>query len=1616
MFAVMERTASTSQSYSDVLSLLVPALPDAPRAAVEKFGQILLARASEDYFEGRDPRLLAADIDRLYTLLDKMPPDGIDVAGSYDPDSPRRATLVTVMADCPFIVETLREFLHGEGLAIEHMLHPVMVVDRDDDGRILQIRDRSAEGRRTSVVYASLTGDFDSGRIAALEAEIRHRLELVAASTADFHPMLNKCRELVADLEADKKRFPWRVSEFEEIQELLSWLQDGNFVFLGFREYRVRKDEDTGQDVIAVERTGGLGIMRDATSSRYFEPAPVSEMPTDLRARLLAGPLLIVSKTNALSAVHRRARMDDLAIKKIGPDGETLAERRFLGLFTAKAFSQDAAAIPILRRKLREILDAEQADKGSHDYGLIVGIFNSLPKEDLFLAPVSGLIETIETVIARETSGDVMLFARPDDLGRGVHAMVILPKEKFSGEVRRHIQEVLTDAYEGTLLNYHLALGEGDQARLHFHLASDLEEVGVVDLEPLESRVRESVRSWDERLLDGLEKRYGAEEGRVLAARYDGAFSPEYRAATRASTVVKDVERLEELDRTGELQVVFADLESGRPDSWYLNIFAPYGLLVLSDVIPVLENVGFRVIESEAYEVRREGAGSGRTIHSFIVEIPGGWEFDGESAQARVQSLFNAVRQGRADDVDLNRLILSAGLDWRQVALLKAYASYAFHIGAVPTPAGSRRPLIEYPDIARVLHDLFCARHDPALEDGRDARVRRLAREFRNRLESVRGIDDDLALRRLQNLVFATVRTNYFQSRAVARPTGVISLKLDCGNIESMPRPTPKFEIYVSSASTEGAHLRMDDVARGGIRWSDRTMDFRVEVLGLVKTQQVKNAVIVPAGAKGAYVVKRPPAEREAFREAGVASYKDFIRGLLDLTDNLRDGQLIHPPETVIYDDDDPYLVVAADKGTATLSDTANALAAEYELWLGDAFASGGSNGYDHKKHGITARGAWECVKRHFREMGTDIQEEEFTAVGVGDMSGDVFGNGVLLSRKIRLLAAFDHRHIFIDPNPDPETSWEERKRLFDLPRSSWEDYDPGLISEGGDVFERGAKKIPLSPAVREALGIEEQELNGNALIQAILKAPVDLLWNGGIGTYVKASDETNLEVGDPGNNAVRVDGSDLRVRVVGEGGNLGFTQAARIEYARAGGRLNTDALDNSAGVDMSDHEVNIKIILHTAIERGELDASERDRILQDVVDRVTDDVLSNNYTQSLAVSLDEHRVQRRPEAFRDTLAELERSGILDRAMEGLASTDELLEREAAEEPALVRPELAVLLAYAKMHLKEQIAASGLADDPALMHLVRESLPGPVVEAGTDRLLEEDRLRTRFVGTVLTNLLVDTMGGSGHLQLMRETGRSAADVAKGWYIAYRISDAATLMDRIREFDNRVPAAIQTRWILRISATLGNITQLLVARSPEEWDVGDTLDTLAGPVARLREALGQLASVERRTEIEARATLYETDGLDAETARMLVSFEFLDLLIPVAWLARELGKDPVLVGRIYFGISEAIDFKWLVEQLERIPANLWEQRAARVMALDLAAARIRMVQRLIGEVDSARDLEAIVAGLSERLPSELKRVHQILDELKEMERPTLPALMVAVHAIAFPTIPRANRRS
>jgi glutamate dehydrogenase len=1566
------------------------------------FARAALGRAPADFFRGRTDAEVFELISSTFDLLDSTAPGAVGVRVGQLPGYGHTGCIAVAISDRPFVVDTLDQLLTSRGFEIRNELHPIVAVERDQAGRVATIRDWNAEGPKYAVPYCEFEGHLDEDIVRSLQAELCNCMEEVRLATDDFQPMRKMTDLVCEELRRVGSRFPDRASETDEVTAFLQWLKDGGFVYLGYRGYEFRTDGE-GRHLASVERGSGLGILRRESESSAWVPKALEEYSADLRARALLGPLLIVSKANSESRVHRRARMDYVGIKRLDAAGEVVGEHRFLGLFTWKAYTEHSGDIPILRQKLKEVLAAEKLPEGSHDFKAVVQLFNDMPKEELFLVNVEDLRKQIRAVMEAEGSGDVRLLFTPDMLGRGVVVMVILPKRNYSDEVRGRLRREIVEMLGGRILNDHLALGESEAARMHFYISASPDRVAEVDVKALREHAAKIARTWKQRLRGALGDRHGAEEVHRLEERYFDAFSPEYVATIDVDTAVEDIERLEALERTGLMQVVMEPYASGGIEATQLRLFVGRGTMILADTMPILENLGLRVIKADALDIEAKGKGAA-TIHTFVVQGPDGRPLDRVGLAGSLTDALRAVQGGRADNDRYNRLVITAGLSWDEVAVLRAYSAYAFQLAAVTSRRAAPDALIAYPEVARLLWETFRTKFDPRMTGDRASALEAAAGRFKDSLQAVESIADDLTLRRLHNLIEATVRTSYFRNRSRQLSYPRLTFKIDCALAEQMPEPRPAREMFVHSVRIAGAHLRFGPVARGGIRWSERPDDFRTEVLGLVKTQQVKNAVIVPSGAKGAFCVRRPPADRSALGAEVRECYSDFIRGLLDVTDNIIDGAVVRPPDTVVHDGEDPYLVVAADKGTAAFSDTANEIAGEYDFWLGDAFASGGSHGYDHKKEGITARGAWECVKRHFREMGKDIMREPLSVVGIGDMSGDVFGNGMLLSRTIELIAAFDHRHIFIDPDPDPERSYEERRRLFHLPTSSWEDYDRALISEGGGVYPRGAKEIRLSQQAQRALGTDESLVNGQSLIRLILRAPADLLWNGGIGTYVKAASETHAEVGDSSNDAVRIDAVELRVRAVGEGGNLGLTQRARIDFALQGGWVNTDAVDNSGGVDMSDHEVNLKILLRAPVDRGELTLDERNEMLERVGAEVAESVLANNRAQAWALSLEQLRAAERLADFRDASYYLEAKGGLKRSFESFPGWNRLQQRQEHGN-SLTRPELSVLHAYSKLHLKRAILDSTLPDDPALLRLLCDYFPDAVAVRVQEDDLRRHRLHREIVATVLTNRLIDLMGSTFVPMVTRDTGVTPSDVAGGWFVAEQIAGVRELLVSIERNEASLSTAQERHWLLTLERILDRTVRWVVENLPVRGEVGAAIEMFRAPVAELLEIVPSVIHGSERRVFEEELEELQAGGVRGETARQMAATQFLDELMEVTRISKEVDISVAEVGRVYFALTDEVDFSWLLELVNMAAGeDAWEQRAVQGLVQDLGEARRNLTLAVLAlEADGASSAERL-ARFRERNDERLCAMRDVLKELLASDNINVAALTVATREV------------
>jgi glutamate dehydrogenase len=1439
--------------------------------------------------------------------------------------------------DMPFLVDSTRMEINRQDYAIHMILHPLIKVRRDEEGRLIEVLPPDAEDEDAiseSVIHVEVDRQTEPEVLEDLKGAIEKTLTDVKASVEDWQEMRGRVGEIVTGLEENPPDF--EPEDLAETRAFLEWVQDNNFTFLGYREYDLTTLD--GEEVLRAVEGSGLGILRQTEGGAVSHS--FAELPPDVRRLARTPKLLNLTKANSRATVHRPSYLDYIGIKKFDESGAVTGEQRFLGLYTFTAYSSSVFDIPLVRRKVRYVLERSGFPEASHNEKDLVEILETYPRDELFQMSKEELFDIAMGILHLQERQRVRLFVRRDTYGRFFSCLVFVPRDRYNTLIRERMQGILLRAFDGENVEYNVRLSESVLARIHFIIYTKPGEAPGYDEEEIERRIVETTRSWADNLYEVLVEQCGEERGTELFRKYRDAFSPGYRAGFIPRTAVSDIMRMETLDSDDDLGMSLYHPIEEPEDFLGFKLFRLGDQVSLSGILPLLEDMGVEVVDERPHEIKPEGSPP-IWIYDFGLVHGADGELQTSEVKEIFQDAFARAWRGAVENDGFNRLVLGARLTWREISVLRAYCKYLRQTGSTFSQDYMEDALVSNPHIATLIVDLFEARLDPSRQKDAEAESERLKEEIEAALEEVESLDEDRILRSFLAITLATLRTNYYQGTPEGEMKGYLSFKLDPTEIPGLPLPLPRFEIFVYSPRTEGVHLRGGSVARGGIRWSDRREDFRTEILGLMKAQTVKNAVIVPVGAKGGFVVKRPPAEggREEMQREVVECYKTLIRGMLDITDNISGNEIVPPTDVVRYDDDDPYLVVAADKGTATFSDIANGLSAEYGFWMGDAFASGGSVGYDHKEMGITARGAWESVSRHFRELGTDIQNEDFSVVGIGDMSGDVFGNGMLLSRHIKLQGAFNHMHIFLDPDPDPETSFEERQRLFGLPRSSWTDYDEGLISEGGGVFPRTAKSIPLSEQVREMLDVEEEAMTPTELMSAMLKAEVDLLWNGGIGTYVKASSETNAEVGDRANDTLRVNGDELRCRVVGEGGNLGFTQTGRIEFALQGGRIYMDAVDNSAGVDCSDHEVNIKILLDAIVEAGDMTEKQRNELLASMTDEVGDLVLRDNYQQTQAINQALALAHPMVDVHARYLHSLEHEGRLDRGLEFLPGDEELGERRS-DNRGLTAPEIAILLSYSKITCYQDLLDSDAPEDPFLSRELEGYFPTPLRDRFREQI-HEHRLHRQITATHVTNSLVNRCGPSFVYRLGEETGAEAPDIARAYLAAREIFSLRSLWDAVEGLDNVVEAGIQTQMMLDARKLAERATRWLLRYRRTPLDVGATISHFSDGADELAESIPAILVDGDREAVENAAGRLVEAGVPRELAERAAALGPMFPALDITDMANANGEPLDVAAALYFALGDRLKLHWLRRHIEALPRdNRWRTLARSALRDDI----------------------------------------------------------------------------
>ncbi|HWW21255.1 MAG TPA: NAD-glutamate dehydrogenase [Steroidobacteraceae bacterium] len=1525
---------------------------------------------------------------RHQTLLrvTAAPPGG---DGSY-------SVIELIVEDMPFLVDSLSMSLSQLSLSPQVIVHPILRLRRDAAGHVrslqpeIDVAPEESGGVRESWQYWRIDRISDEADCEHLRRRLLSTLLDVRHAFNDWMRMRNSVLKLCNDISRNPP--PLFADVIAESRALLQYMENHHFTFLGYRESRIAPGSN-GPVLAPVPHTA-LGLLRRRLPGARAPGAVTANIRRALRSR----DLLIITKANHRSTVHRAGYLDYIGVKRFNAAGRVIGEARILGLWATSAYRADLRHVPWLRHKMKRVIERFRFAPNSHDAKRLVSILETLPRDELLQASVEDLIRCARAVLILQDRARVRLIMRRDEFRRFWSCLVYLPRERCDPAAQARIETILRSACHGSEIDAALSITDSPLAQLHVVVRVDALSNPRIDELKLEQAIAAALVSWRDRLRTALQARFGEAQAALLERRYATAFPDSYRQDVDAALAVEDITDLQGVDAAVEkMQLRLYRPPQQRQQRLHLRILRREEALSVSEVLPTFEHFGLRVIAERPYRLSWPD-GSAAWVQDFELEHHELRRVEVASVAYELIAAFRAVRAGELDDDGFHRLLIGAALTVRQVTVLRACCRYLLQTGIPFSQSYMERVLGAHAATARDLCELFEQRLNPRQVRGSAARAGVLEQRIRRAIEAVVSPDEDRILRAFLAVILATLRTNYFRRDADGRPRAWLSMKFDPSKIPGLPVPRPAFEIFVHGPRVEGVHLRKGPIARGGIRWSERPEDFRTEVLGLMKAQHVKNTVIVPVGAKGGFVARRlpPRAAREQQQREVIECYRSFIRGLLDITDNIVSARVLAPPDVHRLDGDDPYLVVAADKGTATFSDIANAISADYGFWLGDAFASGGSSGYDHKKMGITARGAWECIKRHFRELNIDIQREAFTVAGIGDMSGDVFGNGMLLSRQLRLVAAFNHQHVFLDPNPDAARSYRERARLFKLPRSGWNDYNQRLLSRGGIIFERSVKSVTLSAQVRELLGLTQQRASPVEIIRAILCMRVDLIWNGGIGTYVKASDERNGEIGDRGNDAVRVDGRQVRARVIGEGGNLGLSQRGRIEYAAGGGKLNPDFIDNSAGVNTSDVEVNLKILLDAPGERA-LPRTVRDRLLSDATDEVAQLVLRNNYLQSEALSLMERGAAEHLNEHRQMLRWLERYGELDRAVEFLP-TDEELEERRRQGRGLTRPELALLFAYGKIAMNRALTQTGSATDPYLARELERYFPQALRKRFADRI-KRHRLRTQIIITTTTNSIINRVGPTLLMQSGQQSGADAAAVARAYTIARDSADLRTLWAQIEALDGRVKTDDQYDALLDTSRYLTHYTLWLLARRREYAEVGVS-------VTRLQPAIREFAHITPaalegldRERYLARSRRYIAQSLPTKLAENLAALEALRVAPDLVQLAARARAKARTVAGVHFGLSARLGLDWLHGAIEQLPASGDWQRAAqtRLQAAALAA-HLKI---------SAGVLPHAGRGQRARAPGAdpaLERWQQMLRDVRSLATPDFAALTVAVEAL------------
>jgi len=1597
----------TKKDMASLLEEAHKALPAKAPAGMKVMLDIMAGKVTSDDSEFFDANILSQSAISHWEMA-KLHKKGEPQVAIYCPCAKEEKCCKTVIDividDMSFLVDSVIAEINRHSLLIAVVVHPYAYVSYDKDGKIKDVQESAKDGyHRQSHIHVQINSKFSEEVGKALEEGLYKALNDVSRANADWEKMLGKMRE--ASEEFKEARTGLSEDDMQEHSAFLDFVCDNNFTLLGYREYSFA-DGKKGLEG-SVVKGSSLGLLRDKIKPAYLDESKEG-LPRNVQKLKRKLPPVSISKTNRLSTVHRSVPMDCIVVKTYDDKGSVVGEKLFLGLFTAVTYARSLSNVPYLRQKVEEVMTKSGYIAGSHDERSLRHVLEKYPRDELFQIDAPELLKIARNIARLQERQRIALFLRKDVFGGYMSCLVYIPRDRFGTDLRVNIQHILEEETKGTCTNFYTNMDDSVFTRVTYVISVDKENPPIIAPKRIEERLRIAGQTWQERLSRALiDAGYDEQAIVTYNQRYAEAFPAEYKLNYQASQSVFDITKIEHALESDRVALDLYCPNDKEPKRLCLKMYHLDNQIALSDVMPILENMGLRVISEIPYEVKPADIDkdSSLWIHDFLLELP---ETEGSVAVDAVKENFELALEKawckEVEDDELNQLVLGAGVDWRETTILRAYVRYIKQLGFPFSFSYIAQALNAHPKAASVLVDMFKAYHDPDNGDKSEAMVKKCKKAMEKELGNVSSSDYDRILRSIMSVVEATVRTNYYQRLDDGAPKPCLSLKFDSSEIPFMPKPVPFREIFVYSPRVDAVHLRGDKIARGGLRWSDRHEDFRTEILGLMKAQMVKNSVIVPTGSKGGFVVKTPTNSREEFIKEGIECYKIFIRGLLDITDNQKSGKIIPPKDVVRRDGDDPYLVVAADKGTATFSDIANGLSQEYGFWLDDAFASGGSAGYDHKEMGITARGAWESVKYHFRLLGHDTQTETFDVIGVGDMGGDVFGNGMLLSEKIQLVGAFNHMHIFCDPNPDAASSFKERKRLFEAV-SGWGEYNTKLLSKGGRIYSRSDKFLELTPEIKERFEIKKDKVTPVELIRAILKARTDLMWFGGIGTYIKASREVNSQVGDKANDALRIDASEVRARVVGEGANLGVTMLARVELGENDVSLNADFIDNSGGVDSSDHEVNIKILLSDVMSQknNDMDLKARNKLLESMTDEIAEHVLCHNYSQAQVLSMMEMNAFESLPEHEAFIEYMERTQGLSRALEGLPDK-ETVQRRAREGKGLTRPEMAVLLAYAKINLTKAVLESDIPDNPKMDYWVMDYFPKVLGERYEKEILRH-RLKREIIATLIAGSFIDRMGPTFLQVVMDKTSAGAKEIVEAFLIARDAFGLRHMWSDVEANSAKIPATTQLKVLHEISSLAERGILWFLTRLGRDMDIKDDVSEFREGVKELVKNLDVLTTDSLGAFIEERKKEAVSNGLPEELAREVAFIPALSSACDIIRMAKEHKVEIKEAARVYYEVGERFHVYWLRQKVRMLPReNQWQAEAANGLLDQLYGSQAGITQRVLRDAsDQICKLEkgcSLVDLWIEGHDARFKQVDALYGDLQHSDGLDLTVLTVA----------------